>query len=68
VLLWLSGGRVINQKTRVPVSSTWSTLNGYGDSLVLEVLEPTTLNAFFVDTYVEDNEGEMIVSIERLPS
>ncbi|MEO1209029.1 MAG: substrate-binding domain-containing protein [Cyanobacteria bacterium J06638_20] len=68
VLLFLAGGRVINQKTQVPVSATWSTLNGYDDRLVVEVIEPTILHAVFVDTDVEDNEGEMTVSIERLPS
>jgi hypothetical protein len=68
VLVFLAGGRVINQKTQVPVSATWSTLNGYGDRLVVEVIEPTILYAVFVDTEVEDNEGEMTVSIERLPS
>jgi len=35
VLLWIYGGQFINQKTRVPVSATWSTLNGYHDSLTL---------------------------------
>ena len=68
VLVFLAGGRVINQKTQVPVSATWSTLNGYADRLVVEVIEPTILHAVFVDTDVEDNEGEMTVSIERLPS
>ncbi|MBE9101109.1 hypothetical protein, partial [Vacuolonema iberomarrocanum] len=68
VLIWLAGGRVINEKTGVSVSETWSTLNGYTDSLVVEVLEPTILHAFFVDTDVKDNESAMTVSIERLPS
>ncbi|MBD1913900.1 substrate-binding domain-containing protein [Leptolyngbya sp. FACHB-8] len=66
VLLWIYGGRFINQKTRVPVSATWSTLNGYHDSLTLEVLEPTTLAALFIDTYKGDNEGELTLSIEQL--
>ncbi|WP_421654562.1 DUF4912 domain-containing protein [Leptothermofonsia sp. ETS-13] len=63
VLLWIHGGRFINQKTNVPVNATWSTLNGYDETLCLEVLEPATLHAFFFDTYIEDNTSEVIVSV-----
>jgi hypothetical protein len=66
VLLWIYGGRTINQKTEVEVGSTWSTLNGYDDSLVLEVLEPATLCAFFFDTHPDDNEGEILLSVVRI--
>ncbi|WAL61129.1 hypothetical protein [Thermocoleostomius sinensis] len=64
VLLWIYGGKVVNRKTGVEVGATWSTLNGIGDSLVLEVLEPVTLCGFFFDTYLEDNEGQVVVTIE----
>jgi len=64
VLLWLYGGKVKNHKTGVAVSSTWSSLNGYGDTLTIDVLEPTTLCAFFFDTHLEDNEGEVIVTVK----
>ena len=40
VLLWIHGGTVINEKTGIPVSSTWTTLNGYDDTLTLDVREP----------------------------
>ncbi|EKU97808.1 hypothetical protein Lepto7375DRAFT_7053 [Leptolyngbya sp. PCC 7375] len=50
VILWIYGGRFINQKTNVEAASTWSTLNGYNDSLTLNVLEPSTVCAFFLDT------------------
>ena len=63
VLLWIHGGTVINQKTGVPVSSTWTTLNGYDDTLVLDVREPIKLCAFFIDTYPDDNSGEVTLSI-----
>ena len=63
VLLWIHGGTVINQKTGVPVSSTWTTLNGYDDTLILNVREPATLCAFFVDTYPDDNTGEVTLSV-----
>lgn len=50
MMLWIYSGRVINQKTGVAVEATWSTLNGWDDTLTLEVLEPATLCAFFLDT------------------
>ncbi len=66
VLLWIYGGKIINQKTEVEVGATWSTLNGYDDSLVLEVIEPATLCAFFFDTHPDDNEGEILLSIVKI--
>jgi hypothetical protein len=66
VMLWIYGGKVINQKTGVPVVATWSTLNGYDDTLTLEVAEPATLCAFFFDTDLEDNDGEVQLSIVRI--
>lgn len=63
VLLWIYGGKVVNKKTGVAVGATWSTLNGYDDTLTLEVLEPATLCAFFFDTYLEDNDGEVLLSV-----
>lgn len=66
VMLWIYGGKVINQKTGVPVVSTWSTLNGYDDALTLEVLESATLCAFFFDTDLADNSGQVQLSILRI--
>jgi hypothetical protein len=66
VLLWIYGGKMINQKTEVEVGSTWSTLNGYDDSLILEVIEPVTLCAFFFDTHPDDNEGEILLSVVKI--
>ncbi|WAL60842.1 DUF4912 domain-containing protein [Thermocoleostomius sinensis] len=68
VVLWIQGGKVINKQTDVPVTATWSTLNGYADLLNLDVLETTTLHALFFDTYLDDNEGELTLSIVKLPS
>jgi hypothetical protein len=65
-ILWIYGGRVINKATNVPVMATWSTLSGYGDILTLEVLDSATLCAFFIDTYLDDNEGEVHVSVEKI--
>ena len=66
VLLWLYGGTVVNQKTNIPVPSTWSTLNGYNETLSLVVLESATLSAFFIDTHLEDNQGEVVLSVVKL--
>jgi len=68
VVLWLNGGKLINRKTDVAVPATWSTLNGYDDTLTLEVLETTTLHALFFDTYLNDNQGEVTVSVVKLPA
>jgi phosphate transport system substrate-binding protein len=66
VLLWIYGGKVTNQKTKVEVDSTWSSLNGYDDLLTLNVRETATVSAFFFDTEVEDNQGEVHLSIVRM--
>ncbi|MEL7036107.1 MAG: DUF4912 domain-containing protein [Cyanobacteria bacterium J06592_8] len=66
IILWIYGGKVINKKTRVPVAATWSTLNGYHETLTLEVQETSQLSAFFFDTYPDDNEGAVTLSVARL--
>jgi hypothetical protein len=66
VLLWIYGGSVINQKTNVPVSATWVSLNGYDDVLTLDVKEAATLCAFFFDTHTNDNNGEVYLSVVRI--
>lgn len=66
VMLWIYGGKLINKKTNVPTAATWSTLNGDDDTLTLEVLETTTLCAFFFDSYLEDNEGEVTLSVVKI--
>lgn len=66
VMLWIYGGKVTNKKTGVSVTSTWESLNGYDDTLTLNVTEPATLCAFFFDTYIEDNDGEVQLSIARI--
>jgi ABC-type phosphate transport system substrate-binding protein len=66
-MLRLNGGRFMNQQTGVTVNSTWATLNGFEDAMIVHVYEPTTLHAFYMDTYVGDNEGEVVLSIDPLP-
>jgi phosphate transport system substrate-binding protein len=66
-MLRLNGGRFMNQQTGVTVNSTWATLNGYEDAMIVHVYEPTSLHAFYIDTYVGDNEGDVTLSIDPLP-
>lgn len=66
VLLWIYGGQVTNLKTNAKVNATWSTLNGYADTLSLEVDEPARLCAFFIDTCPDENLGEVTLSIVQL--
>ncbi|MBE9101748.1 hypothetical protein IQ267_20110 [filamentous cyanobacterium LEGE 07170] len=64
-LLWLYGGRLINQDTEVEVNATWCSLNGYDDTLTLNVLEPTTLAAFFCHADLPETEVELVLAITR---
>ncbi|NJK37982.1 MAG: hypothetical protein HC825_07515 [Oscillatoriales cyanobacterium RM1_1_9] len=66
VMLWIYGGKFINKKTNIEVGATWSTLNGIDDTLTLEVVETASLCAFFFDTYLEDNEGEVTISVVKI--
>lgn len=66
VILWIYGGLFKNLQAEQAVPSTWSTLNGYDDTLTLEVLEPTTVCAFFIDTFAENNQGEVKLSVAKL--
>jgi len=66
VLLWIYGGRFINRDTDVEVNATWVSLNGYEDTLTLDAIDPITVAAFFMDTYREDNEGELTLAFTKL--
>ncbi|MEM9484207.1 MAG: hypothetical protein AAGA83_11000, partial [Cyanobacteria bacterium P01_F01_bin.116] len=63
VLLWIYGGKVVNQQTNIEVVATWASLNGYEDSLVLDVVEPATLCAFLFDTSTGNHSGELNLSV-----
>lgn len=62
VILWIHG-KFINLKTNVEVPASWSTLNGYDDTLTIKVVEKTTISALFFDNNVKDNAGEVVVSV-----
>jgi hypothetical protein len=66
VMLWIYGGQVTNHQTQVPVASTWSSLNGYSDRLVLDIQEATMVSAFFLDDSVGENHGEITLSVESV--
>lgn len=66
VMLWISGGRVINRRTGVAVETTWATLNGFDDTITLEVLEPSILRAFFLDTAEAEHSGQVEITIVRI--
>ena len=65
-LIWVKGGKFITKQTGIEVEETWTSLNGLKDEVVLEVKEKTTLTGLFVDTYKEDNEGQIILAIESV--
>lgn len=66
VLLWIYGGKVVNTKTNVEVVATWASLNGYDDTLTLNVIEPATLCAFLFDTSTGNHSGELTLSVSTL--
>ncbi|MFN6449042.1 MAG: hypothetical protein RMX59_027300 [Nostoc sp. DedSLP05] len=66
VLLWIygvDGSTFINKNTGFEVGATWTTLNGYNDSLKLEVKKKAVLNALFFDVNNADNSGVVNLSI-----
>lgn len=66
VMLWIYGGKFKNLKTHKKVSAGWSTLNGYDDTVTLAVSEPSKLCAFFFDTELNDNAGDVTVSVVKV--
>lgn len=66
ILLWIYGGKFVNQRTNVEVVATWASLNGYDDSIALEVIEPATLCAFLFDTSTGNHSGELTLSVTVL--
>lgn len=69
-LLWIKGGQVIpkypSQKLDKPVSESWCSLNGYKETLTIQVHQTTTLSSLFFDTLHQDNEGEVVLSIRQV--
>ncbi len=65
VLLWIYG-KFINKQNNIPASATWVSLNSYDDKLTLEVIEKTTVCAFFFDSDSRDNAGEIRLNLQKV--
>lgn len=65
-ILLIQGGKFINSLTSTEISESWCSLNGLQDNFILEVKEETTVSGFFFDTYKEDNEGQIILTVESI--
>ncbi|MCC5644044.1 hypothetical protein LC607_14015 [Nostoc sp. CHAB 5824] len=63
-LILIQGGKFITKLTGIEVEESWFSLNGLKDEIILEVKEKTTLLGLFIDTYKDDNEGQIILAIE----
>ncbi|MEH2295824.1 hypothetical protein [Nostoc sp.] len=63
-LILAQGGKFITKLTAIEVEESWISLNGLKDEIILEVKEKTTLLGLFIDTYKDDNEGQIILAIE----
>ncbi|WP_375504282.1 hypothetical protein, partial [uncultured Nostoc sp.] len=63
-LILVQGGKFITKLTGIEVEESWFSLNGLKDEVILEVKEKITLLGLFIDTYKDDNEGQIILAIE----
>ncbi|MEG4107639.1 hypothetical protein [Microcoleus sp. S13_C5] len=65
-LLLIQGGKFISKLTGNEVSESWCSLNGFKDEVIFEVTEKTTISGFFFDTYIEDNQGQVVLEINNI--
>ncbi|MEG4027462.1 MULTISPECIES: hypothetical protein [unclassified Microcoleus] len=65
-LLLIQGGKFISKLTGNEVSESWCSLNGFKDDVIFEVKQKTTISGFFFDTYIEDNEGQVVLEINNI--
>ncbi len=65
-LIWAKGGKFITKLAGIEVEESWFSLNGLKEEIILEVKEKTTLLGLFIDTYKDDNEGQIILAIESV--
>jgi len=65
-LLLIQGGKFISKLTGIEVSESWCSLNGFKDEVIFEVKEKTTISGFFFDTYIEDNQGQVVLEINNI--
>jgi len=65
-LLLIQGGKFISKLAGIEVSESWCSLNGFKDEVIFEVKEKTTISGFFFDTYIEDNQGQVVLEINNI--
>lgn len=68
VLLWIygsNGSTFVNQDIGVETGATWMSLNGYQQTLRLEVKEEAVLCALFFDISNKDNSGSIQLAIKN---
>ncbi|MEG4529611.1 hypothetical protein [Microcoleus sp. D2_18a_D3] len=65
-LLLIQGGKFISKLTGIELSESWCSLNGFKDDVIFEVKEKTTISGFFFDTYIEDNQGQVVLEINNI--
>ncbi|MEG5139369.1 hypothetical protein QUB52_20455 [Microcoleus sp. A6-C6] len=65
-LLLIQGGKFISKLTGIELSESWCSLNGFKDEVIFEVKQKTTISGFFFDTYIEDNEGQVVLEINNI--
>ncbi|MEG4800562.1 hypothetical protein QUB63_05745 [Microcoleus sp. ARI1-B5] len=65
-LLLIQGGKFISKLTGNEVSESWCSLNGFKDDVIFEVKQKTTISGFFFDTYIEDNQGQVVLEINNI--
>ena len=63
-LIWIKAGSFITKLTGIETDESWCSLNSFKDEFILEVKTKTTVSGLFFDTYKEDNQGQIVVSIE----
>lgn len=71
VLLWIygnNGSTFVNQDIGVETGATWMSLNGYQQTLSLEVKEEAVLCALFFDINNQDNSGSIQLAIKSSTS
>jgi len=65
-LLLIQGGKFISKLTGIELSESWCSLNGFKDEVIFEVKQKTTISGFFFDTYIEDNQGQVVLEINNI--
>ena len=63
VLLWIAGGKFTHNASEYPISAGWACLNGADDTCTINVAATTKVHALFLDTYRNDNDGQIELAV-----